>query len=83
MPAGELVFVSGHTVKTRRWVWRQGDEGKITEETGTVFFPIDGFSSINFDAVIQVRDELENIFIWSSAAGPKPLLLTVSIQARI
>ena len=61
MPAGELVYVSGHTVKTRRWLWRQSDDGKITEETGTVFFPIDGFASINYDAVIQARDELANI----------------------
>ena len=58
MPAGELVYVSGHTVKTRRWLWRQSEDGKITEETGTVFFPIDGFSSLNHDAVLQARDEL-------------------------
>ncbi len=66
MPAGELVYVSGHTVKTRRWLWRQSDDGKITEETATVFFPIDGFSSLNRDAVFQARDELaetlKNIF---------------------
>jgi len=58
MPAGELVYVSGHTVKTRRWLWRQSDDGKITEETSIVFFPIDGFSSVNRDAVFQARDEL-------------------------
>ena len=58
MPAGELVYVSGHTVKTRRWLWRQSDDGKITEETATVFFPIDGFSSVNGDTVLQARDEL-------------------------
>lgn len=58
MPEGELVYVSGHTVKTRRWLWRQSDDGKITEETGTVFFPIDGFASVNLDAVLQARDEL-------------------------
>ena len=66
MPAGELVYVSGHTVKTRRWLWRQSNDGKITEETRHVFFPIDGFSSVNFDAVLQARDELaetmKNIF---------------------
>ena len=58
MPAGELVYVSGHTVKTRRWLWRQSDDGKITEETSIVFFPIDGFSPVNRDAVFQARDEL-------------------------
>ena len=58
MPDGELVYVSGHTVKTRRWLWRQSEDGKITEKTKSVFFPIDGFSSVNHDAVLQARDEL-------------------------
>ena len=58
MPVGELVYVSGHTVKTRRWLWRQSDDGKITERTSSVFFPIDGFSSVNYDTVLQARDEL-------------------------
>ena len=47
MPAGELVYVSGHTVKTRRWLWRQSEDGKITPETSHVFFPIDGFADVN------------------------------------
>ncbi len=58
MPEGELVYVSGHTVKTRRWIWRQSDDGKITEETGDVFFPVDGFEDLNRERVLQARDEL-------------------------
>lgn len=58
MPEGELVYVSGHTVKTRRWIWRQSDDGKITEQTKYVFFPIDGFESLNYEQVINAREEL-------------------------
>ncbi len=58
MPEGELCYVSSHTVKTRRWMWRQSEDGKITEETSHVFFPIDGFSSVNGDAVLAARDAL-------------------------
>ena len=58
MPEGELVYVSGHTVKTRRWIWRQSDDGKITEETSHVFFPIDGFGGVDRDDVLKARDEL-------------------------
>lgn len=61
MPEGELVYVSGHTVKTRRWIWRQSDDGKITEDTCDVFFPIDGFADVNRDQVLQARDELAEI----------------------
>ena len=58
MPAGELVYVSGHTVKTRRWIWRQSDDGKITGETSCVFFPIDAFRGVNDAQALQARDEL-------------------------
>ena len=58
MPAGELVYVSGHTVKTRRWLWRQSEDGKITEQTSHVFFPIDGFSDVNLADVKAAADEL-------------------------
>ncbi len=55
---GELVYVSGHEVRTRRWTWRQSEVGKITEETSSVFFPIDGFNDINRDKVLLAREEL-------------------------
>ena len=58
VPAGELVYVSGHTVKTRRWLWRQSEDGKITEETSHVFFPIDGFADVNLADVQRAADEL-------------------------
>lgn len=60
MPEGEPIYVSGHTVKTRRWLWRQSEDGKITEKTSCVFFPIDGFAS-DLAAVTQARDELAEV----------------------
>ena len=75
----ELVYVSGHEVRTRRWTWRQSEIGKITEDTSSVFFPIDGFTDINRERVIQARDELaeliENIF------GAVPTVGFVDISA--
>ncbi|MDY3868140.1 MAG: phenylalanine--tRNA ligase beta subunit-related protein [Pyramidobacter sp.] len=61
MPQGELVYVSGGTVKTRRWIWRQSDDGKITSETSRVFFPIDGFENLNAEHVLNARDELASV----------------------
>ena len=58
----EYVYVSGADVKTRRWAWRQGDRGKIVKETRNVFIPIDGFTNINKESVLKVRDELANVF---------------------
>jgi DNA/RNA-binding domain of Phe-tRNA-synthetase-like protein len=41
---GELVFVSGDTVQTRQWLWRQSELGKMTIETRDVFFQLVGFA---------------------------------------
>ena len=55
---GELVYASGRNIKTRRWIWRQSELGKITEKSSNIFFPIDGFTGVNEDAVKLARDEL-------------------------
>lgn len=55
---GELIYTSGNNVKTRRWIWRQSEQGKITEKSVNIFFPIDGFINVNHEAVIAARDEL-------------------------
>jgi DNA/RNA-binding domain of Phe-tRNA-synthetase-like protein len=58
---GELIYSVGERVKTRRWIWRQSEEGKITEESQQIFFPIDGFKGQNDEKVIQARDELAEL----------------------
>lgn len=58
MPTGELIYASSNTVKTRRWIWRQSNDGKIEENTQNVFFPIDGFKGINDKQVLELQDEL-------------------------
>lgn len=55
---GELIYSVGDRVRTRRWIWRQSEQGKITNESKNIFFPIDGFSDKNYDGVIEARDEL-------------------------
>ena len=56
--AGEVVYAVGHQVRTRRWTWRQSEHGKITPASTDIFFPIDGFSNFNKEAVLAARDEL-------------------------
>jgi DNA/RNA-binding domain of Phe-tRNA-synthetase-like protein len=41
---GELVFISGDTVQTRQWLWRQSEIGKMTLESREVFFQLVGFA---------------------------------------
>ncbi len=41
---GEIVYASGTTVRTRRFLWRQSELGKITPETKDILYLWDGFS---------------------------------------
>ncbi len=40
---GEVVYADAAEVRTRRWVWRLGERGKVTTGSRNVFFPVDGF----------------------------------------
>lgn len=55
---GEVVYASGPAVRTRRWMWRQSELGKITSSTRDIFVPIDGFAGFNSGEVEAARDEL-------------------------
>lgn len=55
---GEIVYVSGGEVRTRRWTWRQSEIGKITGATDSLLFPVDGFADVNRAQTLAARDEL-------------------------
>ena len=58
VPPGEPVYADDREVRTRRWVWRQGDRGKVTAATRTVFFPIDGFVGLTDESARHAAEEL-------------------------
>ncbi|HTX74094.1 MAG TPA: phenylalanine--tRNA ligase beta subunit-related protein [Rectinemataceae bacterium] len=58
---GEPVYASGGTVRTRRWMWRQSEVGKIVPATRDIFFPLDGFRGMNEEHVLRARDELAEL----------------------
>ena len=58
VPPDEVVFADEQAVRTRRWVWRLGEKGKVTGASRAIFFPIDGFVGITDEAVRQAVSEL-------------------------
>ena len=57
----EMLYATGHHVKTRKWIWRQSETGKVNEQSRDIFFPIDGFRESNYEAVNSARDELAEV----------------------
>ena len=54
---GEIVYASGNSIRTRRWIWRQMPAGLTSKDTKNVVFPIDGFSG-NVETILEARDAL-------------------------
>lgn len=55
---GEVVYATGNQVRTRKWVWRQGEKAKVVPETSRVFIPIDAFGGVTDQAALAARAEL-------------------------
>lgn len=55
---GELVYADDKRIRTRKWIWRQSDRGKVTADSRNVFFPIDGFMGENCSRMLEARNRL-------------------------
>lgn len=55
---GELVYAEGNLIHTRRWTWRQSENGKVEPTTTEVVFPVDGFVGKNDACVREACDDL-------------------------
>ena len=57
---GEVIYVSGNDVKTRRWTWRQGENSKVDETIKNAFIPLDGFTE-NKENILKLQKEFSDI----------------------
>jgi len=58
VPPGEPVYADEMEVRTRLWIWRQGEKAKITTDSTKIFFPIDGFKDVTQQQILAAREEL-------------------------
>lgn len=56
----EPVYASGHSIRTRRWIWRQMDAGRLDEKAQRIVFPIDGFYE-NMESINGACEELSKL----------------------
>ncbi len=57
---GEVVYASGNSVRTRKWVWRQLEAGRINQNAVNIIFPIDGMVE-NKNVVSKACSELASL----------------------
>ncbi len=58
---GEIVFVEGDTVLTRRWTWRQANHTLILPETKAIEFNVDGLQPVPRYEIEQACEEVMEI----------------------
>ncbi len=73
----EVVYATGAKVRTRRWIWRQSEEGKIGQDTKDLLFILDGFNE-NKDAILAARDELNSLLQSEFCAKTKVGLIDIN-----
>ena len=60
LTVGEPVYVCGHSVRTRRYIWRQTPAGRLNEKATNIVFPIDANES-TLDKLNQALEELSAV----------------------
>lgn len=55
---GEVIYRDGKEVLTRRWVWRQCDKDKVTEQTQRLFVPIDLMEGVADGTCERIMEEM-------------------------
>jgi DNA/RNA-binding domain of Phe-tRNA-synthetase-like protein len=58
---GEIIFVDGKKVMTRRWVWRQAEHTLLLPSTRAVEFNIDALPPVNKEEVKHVGAQLSEM----------------------
>jgi DNA/RNA-binding domain of Phe-tRNA-synthetase-like protein len=58
---GEVVFVEGDTVLTRRWTWRQANHTLTLPTTRAIEFNVDGLPPVSCAEVEQACEEIKHL----------------------
>jgi DNA/RNA-binding domain of Phe-tRNA-synthetase-like protein len=77
---GELVFTSGNTVQTRKWVWRQSELGKITLNSSNVFFQLVGFED-DYSSFISAMNKIESLVTERFGGACKKYIVDINNQS--
>lgn len=59
----EVVYKDQKEVLTRRWVWRQCNKDKVTEETKRIFIPVDLMEGVSENVWESIAADLERFLI--------------------
>jgi DNA/RNA-binding domain of Phe-tRNA-synthetase-like protein len=59
--AGEIIFVQGKTVLTRRWTWRQARHTLVLPETTAVEFNVDGLPPVPVEEIAGACREIAGL----------------------
>ncbi|MBN2100354.1 tyrosine--tRNA ligase [Candidatus Dojkabacteria bacterium] len=77
VPEDEIVYADEKHILTRKWVWRQSNTSKTTEETKNIFIPIDNTGNKSDKEIKKIAIEIKSLI--SKFLGTKNPQFTFSI----
>jgi len=80
LSVGEPVYASSNSIRTRRWIWRQMEAGRVGENATRLLFPIDGFSE-NKEQILKACEELAMLLEENFSCNTRVELLDVEHSA--
>ncbi len=60
---GEIIFVEGSTVLTRRWTWRQAKHTLVVPETTAIEINVDGLPPVTEEEVGKICEEMKEMVV--------------------
>ena len=73
---GELIFTSGSTVQTRRWIWRQSELGKCRDTSSRLIFQLVGFDAAFGSPLINAMEEIQHLIVHRFSGDYESFLVT-------
>lgn len=61
--AGELIFVSGEQVQTRKWIWRQSELGKTSIKSSRIIFQLVGNSQPSNLVLLKALESIQKLVL--------------------
>ena len=58
---GEIIFVEGNTVLTRRWTWRQAQHSLMTPDSKAIEFNVDGLPPVSVGEIEDACGEIAEL----------------------
>lgn len=72
---GEIIFVDGDQVMTRRWTWRQANHTLVQPGTSAIEYNLDALPPVNREIISAAAHDLQELIKWYCGGATRFVIL--------